>query len=379
MPDIRSDIAGLGNLQSERAGTEATRQEGVFNGSRVQVIDVNSLIADAAEELTSSLSEDTEKDVSQREIEGGRRSDSLKRLMKIQEVSDLLQKFSDMDKNALERTLKELLRQRNSARQLREKARERFKDAAHRYALLKALAHGLRERGADEGQIAAADEAIAQLMAEDGTQVRAALNIADTIDDFTLDDLGGTGELRQAYHDNIKDYSSMSAALNDLTERFGSEDLEKSIQFMTAALAADLSAVGPSMERSKLNVILDDMHRLKSLTTIKGRCDNVMRTARRQGARKDADGVWLLKELVPLQDAKWIKTQVIEKMPISVGLDDIERQIRFFNDLQEVVRTIPPKCFARAENRDKLMAAVRQVTEAAVRREEDEFEEDDDE
>ncbi len=374
MPDFRNDIAGLGSQRPDvaRSHVGAPLQEGVYDGAKARVIDVNSLIADAAEELTSGLSEETEKDVSEREVERGRREDSLKRLMKVQDVEELLQKFADMDKSALERALQALLTQRQSARQLREQARQRFKDAAHQYVLLKALAAGLRARGASAEDVAEADAAVASLMTEEGTSVQAALNIAETVSEFSAGNAGTAVALRDAYYDHLRDYSSMSATLDDLIERFGSDDLENSIQFMTSALGADLAAAGPSIEITKLRVILDDMHRLKSLTTIKGRCDGMMKSAQRQGAREDADGLWLLRELIPLQDAKWIKPSAIEKMPQEVGLDDVERQIRFFNDLDGVVRMIPIKCFVKADSREKLLDAVRHVTDAAVQREEEE-------
>lgn len=354
----------------------AQKQHGIYNGAQVSVIDINSMIADAAEELTEAHSEDREKDVSQREVEAGRRDESLSRLMKLSEVQELLRNLPDMDKDQLERALRLLLQQRASARQLRERAKDTFKDAAHQYALLKALAAGLRERGAPDSEIAAADEALAQLMEEDGLDVRAAFNIAETVADYSADGLGGTGPLRDAYRDHIRDYSSMSSALEDLTTRFEHDDLEAAIQFMTAALAADLDAAGPSIEDSQLQVILDDMHRLKSLTTMKGRCDVVMRTAQRQGARKEADGLWLLKGLVPFADAKAVKARAISSMPGEAGLDEIEEEIRFLNDLMLVARALPEKCYTRTENREKLLRAVQQVIDDAVQREEEEFEED---
>lgn len=376
MPDVRIDNPDLGPLRPGGPGGDASSQTGVYNGAKVVVIDQNSLIADAAEELTESFSEDTEKDVSEREVESGRREDSLKRLLRLQEVAQLSQKFGDLDQDKLERTLRLLLQQRSSARQFREKSKEAFKDAAHQYVLLKALALGLRERGAPDDQIAAADAALAELSAEGGAAVQAAINVAEVASDFALEDLGAPGPLRSAYHQAARNYQSMASALDDLIERFGPEDLEKSICFMEAALAADLDAAGPSAEPAKLQVILDDMHRLEALATIKGNCDGVMRVARLQGARQDADGVWLLKEIAELQDARVVHARDIEKMPANLGLADVEREIRFLNDFIEVARDIPLKSYAKPENRRKLIDAAQQVLDAAIEREENELEED---
>ena len=139
MGNMRADISGLNDpKQSQVSGSEADKAAGNYKGSQVQAVDIQSLIADAAEELTSELSEEAEKEVSDRDVEDGRKSDSLERIMRLAEVSETLKALGDLNKQALLRALKHLLeRQDASARELREGAGQQFKEPAHQYCLLK--------------------------------------------------------------------------------------------------------------------------------------------------------------------------------------------------------------------------------------------------
>ena len=374
MPDMRADISGIDNQQRAQSTTaDAAKTRGSFNGAEVQLIDMNSLMMNAAEEMTSELSEDMEKEVSEREVEDGKKSESLERLMQLAEVNEALKSLGDLDKQALQRAIKALLEHQSSnARELREKAREQFEEPAHQYVALKALAEALKARGADKAQIEAAEGALNSLLTEEGPAIRAAINIGPTASDFAGSDLGDIQSLRDAYRTNIRDYKSMSGVLNDLIERFGEADVKKSIQFMTKALAADLEAGGSSIEKSKLNLILNDMHRLKTLTTMLGHCDILATKAHENGASSSFTPVHVLRELVPLQDAIRIVPDHVAAIPEKAGLSDLGKQINFLNDFKEMARLIPIKSFAREEGREKLMDAIQQALDEKIDLEEQE-------
>ena len=368
MSGMRTDIAGLDSQQRTQSNTAtAAKARGEFKGADVQVVDVRSLITDAAEELTSELSEDMEKDVSDRDVEDGRRSDSLERLMKLTEIKDILESLGDLNKKALQRAIQALLQhQSTNARELREKAGEQFEEPAHQYAALKGLVEALKARGADKARIAAAEGALNSLMQDHGPAVRAAINIGPTANDFAGGDLGNIQALRDAYRTNVHDYKSMSHVLDDLIERFGEEDVEKSIQFMTKALAADLEAGGSSIEKSELNAIVNDLHRLETLTTILGNCDILVSRAHEAGAVPSFTPVSVLRDLVPMQDAIRIVPDHIGAIPEKAGLSELGKQINFLNDFKEMARLIPLKSFVREDGRDKLMDAIQDALDDKI-------------
>ena len=374
MPELRADIASPNNLgQTQSARSEVARTTGNFKGEEVRVIDQQSLIADAAEELTSELSEETEKDISDREVEDGKKAESLERLWQVTEAREMLDALGDLDKRDLNRALKALLQQQsNNPRELREKAQEQFEEPAHQYAALKSLVDALKQRGAPDDQIEAANEALNQLMEEEGLAVHAALNVGTTANEFVRDGLGNQQTLRDGYRTNVHDYTDNTAVMKDLVQRFGEDNVEKAIQFMTKALGADLDAVGSSLDKAKLNVILNDMHRLETLTTVLGNCKILVKNAQANGASEDFSPVKLLQEVVPLQDSPRIVPDQIDVIPEKAGLDELSPQINFLNDFREMARLIPLKSFVREETRDNLLEATQDALDAKIRLEEEE-------
>ena len=359
MTDIRTNAPNLDTVHQNTPQGGAAQAKGTFKAAEVHVIDQNSLIADAAEELTSSLSEETEKDVSERDVEEGRKSDSLERFMQLTEINEIMKSLGDLNKKDLHRGLKALLqRGTRDPGELRERAREQFEEPSHQYAALKTLVEALKARGAPPEEIEAAEKALASLMEDEGKSIRAALNVGGVAKGFEKSDLGDVADLRDAYRTNIHDYKSVAATLDDLVKRFGEGKLQQSIEFMMKALASDLEAAGSSIDKTQLGLIMNDLNRLKTMSTMLSNCGFLMRNARDMGAKSGFSPVTLLREIAPLQDAPRVHKDQMTAIPEKAGLDDIEHQIRFLNDLRELIRLIPLESYAKPESREKLLDAI---------------------
>ena len=388
MNDMRTNAPGLDALRPNMpSGPGVGQKTGTFKSAETKIIDQASLIADAfadaAEELTSALSEETEKDVSEREVEDGRKADSLERFMQLSEIKELMKSLGDLNKRDLHRGLKALLQQQSrDPKELRRQSQEQFKEPSHQYAVLKTLVEALKARGAPPEQIEAAEQALSGLMEDHGPAITAALNIGATAQGFAKSDLGEVPDLRDAYKTNIHDYKAVNDVLDDLVKRFGEAKLEQSINFMLKALSSDLEAGGSSIDKTQLNLIMADMNRLKTMTTMLGNCAFLMRNAQNMGARSGFTPVALLKEIAPLQDAPRVQKDQMSAIPDRAGLTEIEHQIRFLNDLREVLRLIPIESYARPENRDKLLDAINDALiekgDQELELEEDEDEDDED-
>jgi type III secretion protein W len=378
MSDLRTNAPGIGSPQRSGAQGVGTQEaKGEFKGAEVHLIDHASLIANAAEELTFEFSEETEKDISDREVEIGRKSDSLDRFLKLTKIDKMMKALGDFRKKDLHRGLKALLKTRgNDPEAYRRQARQEFKDNSQQYVALTTLVEALKARGAPQAQVAAAEAAVAGLMQEHGKEIRSALNIGEAAQAASKADLGDLPELREAYRTNVHDYSSTAAVLDDLVKRFGEKNLDKSIQFMLRALASDLEAGGSSIDKTELGLVLADMNRLKTMTTVLGHCGHLMRNAKKFGAKTGFTDVSLLRSLVPLQDAPRVQKEQMSAIPDSAGLKELDGQIRFLTDLREVIRLIPLESYARPESRDKLLDA---VNDALIEKAEKEEEEEDEE
>jgi type III secretion protein W len=291
MPDpiIQSGFRTSSGVAQE-VGTQNTQAEtqGIYNNSETVQLkpkSTQSLIDDALEELTSELSEDKEKELAQRDVEEGKESDMLERLMKLKEIEEMVNNLHDLRKPDLEEVLAQLLRMKDATpRQLRERARESFKEPAHQFAVLSALVSALRRRGAPKERLEAAEQALQQLLDENGPAVRAGINVSAAAANSAGDQLGDIQTLRDIYRDAVLDYQGVGEAFKSLTEKYGASEIPHAIEFLLNGLGADMAADGASIEKSKLNVIRDDMYRLQTLAGMLEDCNALVNKMRSQGA-----------------------------------------------------------------------------------------------
>lgn len=273
---------------SQGNGT-AVPTEGSYRGERVKLKDTSSLIQDALEELGASQSEGQEKELAQRDIEEGTKSDQLDRIAKIQKLEELSAQLKDLNQDELKRVSRHMMRMKNATpHQFREQARENFKEPAHQFAALTVLVEGLRERGASKAQLEAATSALQQLLDEEGPAIRAGINISETAAEYFDTKLADIQTLRDTYRDAVLDYKNLADAFASLTDQYDAKELPQAIKFLLDALGADLSAGGSSIEKSKLNAIRDDMYRLQVLAGLVEECDSLMEKLRVQGAFKQS-------------------------------------------------------------------------------------------
>jgi hypothetical protein len=109
---IRSDLPSpITADNAADAAAQPAQAEGSYRGERVvQLPSMASMIADSAEEVTFSVSEHQEKDLSKRKIEEGKKSDLIERILAIQKIEQLAYRLKDLNLNHLTRALTLLLR-----------------------------------------------------------------------------------------------------------------------------------------------------------------------------------------------------------------------------------------------------------------------------
>ncbi|MCP3877891.1 MAG: YopN family type III secretion system gatekeeper subunit [Sulfitobacter sp.] len=363
-----SGIGANAGVQTSKAPVQ-----GAYRGERVVAQSQTSLIEDAAEELTSSIGEHQEKELSKRDIKEGKRSDQLDRIMKLKHIEEMVNNLKDMRKEDLQRVLAQLTRMKNATpRQLREHAREEFKEPAHQFAALSALVEGLKDQGAPKQQIEAAEAALQQLMDEEGPAVNAGINVSPTAEAFSSESLGDVQDLRDAYRDAVLDYQGMSEAYDSLLEKYGPDDLAHAIKYLMEGLGADMSAKGSSLEKSKLNAILNDMYRLEVLTGMLEACDDLVQKTKNQGATTPIRGSDLLKEVLDMQQDKWLRPEKIRPLPQKMGVQGILGEINFLREFKGLARDIPEKAYAEPEQRQRFLDAIQTASDEAIEIEESE-------
>lgn len=367
---IQSDpsaLRGIHQAQDEPVLGDG-QTKGSYRGERVELVDVESLLQEAAEELTFEFSEPEEKALAQRHIsDAAKHPQGHERLMRIHAV---LGKLPDFNRSELERILQILMRMRQQALwNPLQQVREHLSEPAHQYAALLALAERLRQENAPASQLAVVERALSQLEQEQGPAIRAALNIAEVADEFSQGQLGDLHSLRATYRDAVLDAADLSQTFKTLKERYGDSDLLIAIKYLLKALAADLAADGPSIDRAKLNALLDDLYRLEVLGGLLEDCGQLVERYRPPGVGfRAAD---LLGELLLLQVQTWLSPESVKPLPGKLGVSALARQIGFLREFRALAASIPLKAYADPEQRRRLLDAIQQALDEAIGREEE--------
>lgn len=339
--------------------------------------------ADAAEEMTTNselAKKREEKDAGKRNVRDKNTDDILKELMKLGEISEILDKLGDLDRNTLEKSIQNLLRRRDhNSRSLQEQAGQEFEEPAHQYALLKAYESHLKKKGAPEKEILTAGSALSAMMKGDtGIDVRSALNTGKITNEYADKKTGTHKELRSAYRNNIKDYTNLNDALKDLEKNFPGKKFSVSIKFITRGLAADMAVDGSSIDKNKLEQIASDMTWLKSSSTIMHNCEIVVQKYRKQDSLKSFDEEYLFKTIVTLQSAARTRYEQFCEIPDKAGFEDHEKRINLLTDITSMIRLIPVENYPSGKNRENFILVAQYALDQEIKDEENSYYEDDD-
>jgi type III secretion protein W len=332
-----------------------------------------SLVMDALEEIGDDFSDDMEAEFQKREVEEGHLADIIDRILGVESVANMLDNLTDLRQADLRRLLAMVLRQRfASPEQLRAFVRERFKDPTHQHAALKTLVEVLRRGGADPRRVAAAEQALRGLEQEAGPQIRAGSNIAGVADAFAGGDAARIGELRGTYRDAVLGYAGMTETFRGLLDKYGTDGLAQALRFLSAALGADLAAAGPSLDKARLQAIVEDIYRLEVLGGLAGECNAVMRHFDTPG--RPCRGADLLEQVVGLMQDKWPTADKIGRLPPALCANTTDREILFLRELHELLRLIPVKAYTDDEQRPRLLDAAQGALDTAIEKEDEDDE-----
>ena len=370
MPEKIEGYYSQFQVDTETTSQEAILGQGVYRGERVsQQLVVQSLIADAAEELTFGVSEKVEKDISKRKI-----SSRKKRTVElIKRVEQYLKQVPDLGspeklKEFLEHIKKIPFR---SPSQLREEAKKFFKDITHQYIALSYSLETLEEEDASNELITLLKTATENLLEESGPEIRAGLNISTAAVEFSEKGLGEIQSLRDFYRENILNYESLSNLHEALLKKFNEDDFEKAISFLIEAVGNDLRSQGPSIAPAQLKQIMDDLYRLEVVGNFHRDCASLIEKTQDLFHLKILLSAGKLAgKVLALKEEKWVVTSKVENLLSATGINDLEAKIFFLTELKKMVRAIPLKVFEDLDQREKLLSVIQETLDSMIELEE---------
>ena len=348
---------------------ESSSVSGSFMGNAVvQVPSPESLLADAAEEL--SFSADTTDDF---ELEERRERDKIReseeeRVKLYQELMHEAGKSEELNQ------MRDSLRNRADSRRALDKVREYFPDPSDAWAALKQMQEELRREGADESLIkdVDVDAAVAELEEREGPAIRAGVQGALAAAGFA--DLGGSDEMRDFYRRTVCEFSTVNDVFAHVLESYGG-DFERAMDFLFSALSADIAADTPSMGVRHLESVHENLGKVRLTQSAYRLCETMMdRWQNVHGVKmreNSLTAMGLLGDIVDLRTKRFLGAAQIEGILAKAGAPDIEREVLFLQELMTTARKFPTALFDDEQGRMKVLDAVQEAVDRAVEREDE--------
>lgn len=355
---------------AESASDAAATQRGEYRGEQVVAIpDAASLLDAAAEELTFSVSEHLEKDLSKREIGENQHDHRVKVQVMIEQYA---KKLPDLPIEKLKLFLVYLKSRPDlSAAQIREEAKNRFGDVSHQYSALAFARESLADATSLDGLKGARATALDEVLVEHGPAIRAGLNISVTAQTFADPRLGDVGALRGFYRATVLDFDSLADAYGAIIARYGEADFAKALAFLLKAAGDDLTAKGPSIPLTELKAIIDELYRLEVLSGMREQSHALVTALRERAAiRESYSDHALLQNILKIKEERWLSANHVLAIGQEMGIQELDTEIYFLRALSELTREIPLKAYQDPANREKLRDAVQDALDDAIAREE---------
>lgn len=271
MSGVNADVRALVGAYSSKEGfadsvAQGTRQEGAFKGQAVMEMDHASALADAAEEMTFAAAEKVEKKLSERKA-GSKESLRLS-------ATELADKYVNMmgestSSKKLQEFLDSLKKKGTNVTQqdIRQLAGQMFQDVTEQYGAMAYAEEALAEEGGHEELLAKVSSAKEALMKEAGPAIRAGLNIATDVLNFSKQGLEQLEKLRDLYRFAVLGRQTVSDMYQAIMQRYGETRFHQALDFLIQAAGHDLDAggLGSSMEHAHLETAVNNINYVQQM------------------------------------------------------------------------------------------------------------------
>lgn len=353
----------LGQPTDLDAGQPQAQTGSLMGESAVLLKDELASLEDAAEELSLHMAEKTEsKHHAERKIKPERTQD----LMQPAKIIEMLEETRDPSAQAkLEALVTKLLSGGGSPRQMTAQA---FEDVSQQYlALQYALSTGTQE-GIDAERLESLRDALADLEADCGPQIRAGLNALGSASAFAAD-APGVQVFQNTYRDIVLGENSLGKTLGLALDRFGGKDIARGLQQLIAALGQDLSSTRPSTSPARLQALTSDLYHLQVAATVLEGCADLSGKLRTQ-ALGAPDSERLMHDLVDLTGEKWLGASRLSSLAQQHGIASPQGHVGFLTGIKSLLRELPVPVFPDVDARQATLDAVQNALDGAIDQEE---------
>ena len=242
---IHNPLAAGFNATAAAHGTEGPH--GLFMGHAVKVeATPEKLLADAAEEIGFALDKTQDYEISRRkERNAARISEEV--------LARYRAHLEEAGKSEAMHSTIESLKHAADAKSFRQALEEAFPDPADAWAVLEAAREAFAEDPAvSNDQKATLERVREEFFAQNRRDI--ALGMRGAVTGLDFGDLDGASALGSLYRDTVGEFTDVNEVYSDISARYG-EKFDKAMDFLFAAISADIESAAPSLEITQLESV----------------------------------------------------------------------------------------------------------------------------
>lgn len=340
---------------------------GSLLGQQVQLISSPlSLLADAAEEMTFAV--DTTKEFELEERKDREKTDEAtkKRVQLYQELMHKAGKNKQID------ILKDSLQAKPGKENALREALQQFSDYTDAWASLKSIAEEFENDPAVSDDVKTGiREAIQELEEKHGDEIKTGLHGALSRSGF--EDIGTSDDTRDLYRQVTFDFTSITNAFQYINEKYGDAGFEKAMDFLFASISSDISSDSPSMDKTHLEFVHQNLGKVRLLQSAYVQCENLVNRWENEHkvTNSGLKSMDILSAVVGFREINYLGTMHIEEIAQKAKALDIEREVLFMQDFVGMLRQFPDKIFDDMQTYQKVMDVAQQALDKVIEREDE--------
>ena len=336
-----------GTAFTEQQGVKATTESGIANGVTFTV-EENPLqeLMDSMEELSMNFEEKEMKSIGDRKL-GDKLSSKQLYFAAVEKWQRVL---PDMPGGEFcERMLRMLRGQRKggilpNTKEFLRRLAQASKDPSHQYAMLDLLTTLLEAGDAEIRRLV--EGARKQLLAEKGAEIKAGVNLAETVN-AKARDAAEMQDLRDLYRAEVVGFKSPQECFESLMKSRGPGRLQEAIDFLVEGAGADLNSPSPSREPAELRRIVLDLQCVSVLKTVYDKAGELLGRMKGEFGEKpvlDAEAVTGL--VMEMTKSPFVSKGQVADFITACGIRGREARMDFCREFQGWVRELSPRLFA---------------------------------
>lgn len=344
-----------------RAGSGSQGAVGQYFGQQVQVDEVDSMLSDAAEEISMHHAEKAESKHSSERKKEAVRSLEIMSVEAIMAYMDAAAAHEDPEQ--LVHLAKRMLSGQGDPAQ---HARQAFgqQPTQQFMALQYALQQGEREAVAGD-ILEALRESLQDLEMAHGPAIRADINTVGTAAQAgaSREDIA---RFQATYRDVVLGESTLAATLKMAIDGFGDKDFSTGLKRLTQALGQDLASTRPSCEPARLQSLMQDLFHLEVTATVLDGCRTLQAELEQKHGIARLSPVTLLRSLVDVSAEKWVSAQRFTNLSTHCGVLAPEPKIHFLTSVRALLREMPVQVFIDGDQRQSVFSAAQDALDQAI-------------